>query len=63
MLRSITSSVRALFRKKQLARELDLELREFLDMAADEKIRAGMGRRKQCAKCGSSEEAWKRRKR
>jgi len=45
MLRSITSSVRALFRKKQLARELDLELREFLDMAADEKIRAGMGRK------------------
>jgi putative ABC transport system permease protein len=45
MLRSITCGVRALFQKKQLARELDLELREFLKMATDEKMRAGMDRK------------------
>src|SRR5215472_1535245 len=44
LLRSITSGLRSLLRKKQVDRELNEELRDFLEKAAEEKIKQGMGR-------------------
>jgi len=41
-LRSIVAGVRALFRKRQVEREMDEELRGYLEAAAKEKIRSGM---------------------
>jgi len=41
-LRSIIAGVRALFRKKQMEREMDEELRGYLDAAVKEKVRSGM---------------------
>jgi len=43
-LRKITSGLRSLFRKEQVNRELDEELGEYLEMAADEKMKQGMSR-------------------
>ena len=40
----IVSSLRSILRKEDLDRELDEELRSYLDHVADEKIHAGMGR-------------------
>src|SRR5256886_11936578 len=45
LLRNIASGVRSLFRKEQVSHELDEELNGFLEMAAEEKIKQGMGRR------------------
>src|SRR5207244_12779303 len=45
LLRSITSGLRALFRKEQVSQELDEELNGFLEMAAEEKVRQGMSRK------------------
>src|SRR5439155_2557997 len=45
LLRSITSGLRALFRKEQVSRELDEELNGFLEMAAEEKMKEGMSRK------------------
>src|SRR6266850_5891141 len=45
LLRAITSGLRALFRRERADRELDEELRGFLDMAADEKMKQGMSRK------------------
>jgi predicted permease len=42
ILQNLTSGLRALFRKKQVEREMDEELRGYLDAAVQEKIRAGM---------------------
>jgi len=42
LLRNITSGLRSLFRKESVERELDEELRGFLDMAAEEKLKEGM---------------------
>jgi len=42
VLKSITSGIRTLFRKKQVEREIDEELSGFLDAAAEEKQRSGM---------------------
>src|SRR5438034_2863764 len=42
LLRNITSGLRSLFRKESVQRELDEELRGFLDMAAEEKLKEGM---------------------
>jgi putative ABC transport system permease protein len=42
MLRSITSGLRSLFRKERVEEELDEELRGFLKMAADEKMKHGV---------------------
>jgi predicted permease len=45
MLRNITSGLRSLFRKEQVDRELDEELRAYQEMAAEEKMRDGITRR------------------
>ena len=42
LLRNITSGLRSLFRKEQVDRELDEELRAYQAMAAEEKMRDGM---------------------
>jgi predicted permease len=44
-LRNITSGLRSLFRKEQVDRELDEELRAYQDMAAEEKMKLGMHRK------------------
>ena len=43
-LRNITSGLRSLLRKEQVHRELDEELRAYQEMAAEEKMKQGMGR-------------------
>src|SRR5215470_6677847 len=43
-LRNITTGLRSLFRKEQVDRELDEELRAYQEMAADEKMKDGMSR-------------------
>jgi len=43
-LRNIASGLRSLFRKERVEGELDEELRGFLDMAAEEKMKQGMSR-------------------
>src|SRR5262245_15091104 len=42
LMRKLTSGLRSLFRKEQVNRELDEELRSYLEMAAEEKIQRGM---------------------
>jgi putative ABC transport system permease protein len=44
-IRKATSGLRSLFRKEQVNRELDEELRNYLEMAAEEKMRRGMSPR------------------
>jgi predicted permease len=44
LLRSMTSGLRSLFRKKQVSQDLDEELNHFLEMAAEEKMKRGMSR-------------------
>lgn len=44
-LRNVTSGLLSLFRKKQTDRELKEEFSDFLEMAAEEKIKQGMNRR------------------
>ena len=41
-LQSVVGGLRALFRKKQVERDMDEELRSYLDSAAKDKMRAGM---------------------
>jgi len=45
LLRTIATGLRSLFRKKRVENELDDELRGFLDMAAEEKMKQGMSRK------------------
>lgn len=45
LLRNIASGLRSLFRKEQVKQELDEELNGFLEMAAEEKMKQGMGRK------------------
>jgi len=45
LLRSLLKGFRSLFRKERVEQELDEELRGFLEMAAEEKIKQGMSRR------------------
>src|SRR5258708_31773178 len=45
LLRSLSDGLRSLFRKEQVGQELDEELRGFLDMAAEEKMKQGMSRK------------------
>jgi hypothetical protein len=45
LLRNIASGLRSLFRKERVEGELDEELRGFLEMAADEKMKQGMNRK------------------
>ena len=45
LLRNLASGIRALFRKEQVDRELDEELRAYQEMAAEEKMRDGMSRK------------------
>src|SRR5580658_4038186 len=45
LLRSLSDGLRSLFRKEQVDRELDEEVNAFLEMAAEEKRKRGMGRR------------------
>src|SRR6266404_5877457 len=45
LLRSLSEGFRSLFRKERVEKELDEELRGFLEMAAEEKIRKGMNRK------------------
>jgi len=45
LLRNIASGLRSLLRKERVERELDEELRDFLDMAAKEKMKHGMSRK------------------
>jgi predicted permease len=45
LLRSIAGGLRSLFRKEQVRHELDEELRDFLEMAAEEKMKQGMSRK------------------
>src|SRR5580704_6396796 len=42
LLRNITSGLRSLFRKDQVDRELNEELRAYQEMAAEEKMKQGM---------------------
>src|SRR5215472_14451110 len=44
LLRNLASGIRTLFRKEEMDRELDEELRAYQEMAADEKMRQGMSR-------------------
>jgi predicted permease len=44
-LRNITAGLRSLFRKEQVDRDLDEELRAYQDMATEEKIKQGMSRK------------------
>ena len=44
-LRNITSGLRSLFRKEQVDRELNEELRAYQEMAAEAKMRDGITRR------------------
>jgi predicted permease len=44
LLRNLASGLRSLFRKDRVNRELEEELREYLEMAADEKMKQGMSR-------------------
>src|SRR5258707_11057876 len=44
LLRSLSDGLRSLFRKERVEGELDEELRSFLDMAAEEKMKEGMTR-------------------
>jgi predicted permease len=44
-LRNIAHGLRSLFRKEQVNKELDEELNGFLEMAAEEKMKQGMGRK------------------
>src|SRR5215472_16841255 len=44
LLRNLTSGIRTLFRKEQVDRELDEELRGYQEMATDEKMKQGMSR-------------------
>ena len=41
LLRNLASGIRALFRKEQVDRELDEELRAYLEMAAEDKMKDG----------------------
>ena len=45
LLRSVARGFQALFRKEQVDRELDEELRTYQEMATEEKIKQGMGRK------------------
>jgi predicted permease len=45
LLRSLSDGLRSLFRKKRVEGELDEELRDFLEMAAEEKMKQGMSRK------------------
>lgn len=45
LLRNLGSGLRSLFRKEKVNQELDEELRSYLEMAAEEKIRRGMSPR------------------
>jgi hypothetical protein len=45
LLRSMVVGLRSLFRKERVGQELDEELRGFLDMAAEEKMKQGMSRK------------------
>ena len=45
LLRNIASGLRSLFRKEQVHRELDEELRAYQEMAAEEKMKDGMSRK------------------
>jgi len=44
LLRSLSDGLRSLFRKERVEGELDEELRDFLEMAAEEKMKEGMSR-------------------
>jgi predicted permease len=44
LLQTMVGGLRSLFRKKRVEKELDDELRGFLDMAAEEKMKQGMSR-------------------
>jgi len=45
LLRNITTGLRSLFRKEQVDRELDEELRAYQEMAAEEKMKDGLSRK------------------
>jgi macrolide transport system ATP-binding/permease protein len=45
LLRSLSDGLPALFRKEQVSQELDEELNGFLEMAVEEKMKLGMGRK------------------
>src|ERR1700676_5086657 len=45
LLRSMASGLRSLFRKKRVENDLDEELRNFLDLAAQAKMQQGMSRK------------------
>ena len=45
LLRSVSDGLRSLFRKERVEGELDEELRGFLEMAAEEKMKQGMNRK------------------
>src|SRR5260370_35660001 len=45
LLPSLSDGLRSLFRKERVEAELDEELRGFLDMAAEEKMKQGMSRK------------------
>src|SRR5205807_7006193 len=58
-LRNITKGLRSLFRKQQVDRELDEELRAYQEMGAEEKMKDGLSRKKPFAQSAWSVEASK----
>ena len=50
-LRSLSNRLRSLVRKEHVEGELDEELRDYLEMAAEEKIREGMNRKGCASRC------------
>jgi hypothetical protein len=56
MLRRLAGGFRALIGRPRVEQELDDELRGFLETAAEEKMKAGLGRdaTRRCAQLGSS---------
>src|SRR5260370_39925726 len=45
LLRSLSDGLQSLLRKEQVSKELDEELNDFLEMAAEEKMKQGMNRK------------------
>lgn len=59
LLREIASGLRSLLRKEDVNRELHEELRTYLEMAIDEKMKKGMSRR-QAVRAGHKSASGKR---
>jgi hypothetical protein len=59
LLREIANGLRTLFRKEQVERQADEELRCFLEMAVEEKMKQGLSHREGLGQCAWNAAAWK----